>query len=100
MRRYMAYGLNISNTASITLAEMFSEMDQAIADEIERQSTFKQIKHSAVDGKLLSEGNGQYIYQFTLTEPWEPQDDGQLAIATPTSQGIKCTTVTSIGTVL
>jgi len=79
---------------------MLSEMDQALADEIERQNTFKQIKHSAVDGKLLSEENGQYIYQFTLTEPWEPQDDGQLTIATPTSQGIKCTTVTSIGTLL
>lgn len=89
-----------SRPASTALAQMLSEMDQAITDEIKKLSAFKPIKHSAVDGKLLSEGNGQYIYQFTLTEPWEPQDDGQLSIASESAQGITCSVVTSVGTTL
>jgi AAA domain len=45
---------------------------------------------------LLSESNGQYIYSFTLIEPWEPQDDTPLLVANaPTS--ISCTVVNSKG---
>lgn len=92
----------MATTVPVALAQMLSEMDQALTDEIEHQSQspFKRVKHSAVDGKLLSEGNGQYIYQFTLTEPWEPQDEAPLSIANAAMQGIKCTVVTSTGTLI
>lgn len=89
-----------SKLTSAALDQMLREMDEAVADEIDELSNFKPIKHSAVDGKLLSEGNGQYIYQFTLAEPWEPQDDGQLSIASETTQGITCSIVTSAGTTI
>ncbi|HEY1353701.1 MAG TPA: AAA family ATPase [Ktedonobacteraceae bacterium] len=85
---------------SLTLAQMLSEMEQAVAEEVKKLRTFKPIKHSAVDGRLLSGGNGQYIYQFTLTEPWEPQDDSPLSITSELVQGITCSVVTSVGTVL
>jgi hypothetical protein len=91
---------NTTKPASIALNQMLKEMKQALTDEIDKLSKFKPIKHSAVDGKLLSEGNGQYIYQFTLTEPWEPQDDGQLSIASESTKGITCTVITSVGTII
>jgi hypothetical protein len=96
----MIEGSNVSRPAPVDLAGMLSEMDQALTDEIEKLSVFKPIKHSAVDGTLLSEGNGQYIYQFTLTEPWEPQDDGPLSIANANMQRTNCTVVNSTGTLL
>ena len=65
-----------------------------------KQSNYKQIKHTAIDGTLISEGNGQYIYQFTLTEPREPQDDAPLTVANNTTQKNNCTVVTSKGTTI
>jgi hypothetical protein len=59
---------------SSTLLQMLSEMDQALVDELEKQQRFRQVKHRAVDGKLVTEENGRYIYQFRLLEPWDPRD--------------------------
>jgi hypothetical protein len=90
----------LSPTGSISLAQTLAEMDQALADEIQAQKTRANIKHSAFDGQLISDGNGQYIYQFKLVDPWEPQDDTPLHIATRGTEDIACTVVASTGNVL
>jgi hypothetical protein len=79
-----------------TLKSMLAEMHQALSDEIEAQDRFRQREHTGVDGELLSESNGQYIYSFTLIEPWEPQDDTPLLVANAPTQ-INCTVVNSKG---
>jgi hypothetical protein len=79
---------------------MLTEMDQALADEIERKSKFPSVSYSAVNGELLSEENGQYIYRFTLTEPWEPQDDTPLVIMNSSVRGMRCTVVNAAGTLI
>jgi len=84
----------------LDIQSMLVEMNQALADEVVKQSNYKQIKYTAIDGMLVSEGNGQYIYQFTLTEPWEPQDDAPLTIANKPTQKNNCTVVTSKGTTI
>jgi hypothetical protein len=84
----------------LTREQMLAEMDQALDEEIAKKSSEKSIKHSATDGKLLSEGNGQYIYQFTLTDPWTPDDDAPLTIANEAAKGIRCSVVNSTGTLL
>lgn len=83
-----------------TCEQMLAEMEQALDEEIAKKSADKSIKHSATDGKLLSEGNGQYIYQFTLIDPWTPDDDAPLTIANEAAKGIRCSVVTSTGTLL
>ncbi len=88
----------MSSLASVTLTQILAEMDQALADEIKKQSNYKQIKHIATNGKSLSEENGHYIYQYSLSEPWEPQDDIPLVIVNNPGRGIKCTVVNSVGT--
>ncbi len=84
----------------VDLQHMLAEMDQAIADEIVKQTKSKRIKHTGTDGTLHTEENGQYIYQFTLTEPWEPQDDTPLTVANNTTEKINCTVVNSTGTTI
>jgi len=56
-------------TMSLTHEQMLIEMDQALADEIAKQSNPNSTHHTATDGKLVTDGNGQYIYTFTLGEP-------------------------------
>jgi AAA domain len=84
----------------LDLQHILAEMDQALADEIFKQSNYKQVKHTAIEGKLLTEGNGQYIYLFTLTEPWEPQDDAPLTVANKNVQNNNYTVVNSKGTTI
>lgn len=84
----------------LTREQMLAEMEQALDEEIAKKSAEKSIKHSATDGKLLSEGNGQYIYQFTLVDPWTPDDDAPLTIANDAAKGIRCSVVNSTGTLL
>ena len=91
---------NMISSTTFSLEQMLVEMDQALSEEIEKLSTFRQVKYSAVDGRLLSEENGRYIYQFTLLEPWEPQDDTPLTIANGEVQGMQCTVVNSTGTLI
>jgi hypothetical protein len=62
-------------TKEVKLFKATLLMNQALSNEIEAQSQFRQREHTEVGGELLSESNGQYIYSFTLIEPWEPQDD-------------------------
>lgn len=47
---------------SLMRKQMLSEMDQALADEIAAQSASNNSHHIAIDGKLVSNENGQYIY--------------------------------------
>ena len=83
---------------SYTLSQMLSEMDQALVDELEKQQRFRQVKHRAVDGKLVTEENGRYIYQFTLLEPWEPKDnDARLVLVNEAGQEIRCEVGTANG---
>lgn len=90
----------MTTQGSLTRERMLAEMQQALDEEIAEKSARPNIKHSAVDGKLLSEGNGQYIYQFTLLEPWTPDDDTPLSIVNPEAKDIRCSVVTSTGTLL
>src|SRR5439155_14438807 len=46
-----------------TLSQMLSEMDQALADELEKQQSSRQLKHRATDGRLLTEENGRNTNQ-------------------------------------
>jgi serine/threonine protein kinase len=85
-----------TSAPSSSLAQMLSEMDQALADELEKQQKLKHGKHQAVDGKLVTEENGQYIYQFTLLEPWELKDDARL-ILVKADREIRCEVVTANG---
>lgn len=84
--------------APLTLAQMLSEMDEALAYEIKAQSSTKSSKRTAIDGKQLSEQNGLYLYEFSLPTPWEPQDDTPLSINIKGAKNIKGTIVTSTGT--
>lgn len=54
---------------------MLAEMDRALANELEKQQHVRQVRHRAVDGKLVTEENGRYTYRFSLLEPWEPKDN-------------------------
>ncbi len=78
------------------LQQIISEMDLALADEINSQQTKKTAKRMAVDGKLLSEQSNQYLYVFSLEEPWEPQDETPLTIRIP-GDTLKATLVNSRG---
>jgi hypothetical protein len=87
----------MSLKVSLTREQMLTEMDQALADEIAKQSHLNNIHHTATDGKLVTDGNGQYIYTFTLEEPWDPQDDAPLRIA-KAKEEVKCSVVNVRGT--
>ncbi|HEY4034333.1 MAG TPA: AAA domain-containing protein [Ktedonobacteraceae bacterium] len=87
----------MSTTAFPELQQMLSEMDQALADELEKQQRFKRVKHRAINGILLTEENGQYTYQFTLVEPWELKDDARLILVNEANQKIRCDVVTANG---
>ncbi|HLG64839.1 MAG TPA: AAA domain-containing protein [Ktedonosporobacter sp.] len=90
----------MATQGSLTREGMLAGMQQALDEEIAEKIARPNIKHSAVDGKLVSVGNGQYIYQFTLLEPWTPDDDTSLSIVNAEAKSIKCSVVTSTGTLL
>lgn len=84
---------------TLTLAQMLSQMDLALTDEINAQSK-KSGNHIAVDGELIAEHSGQHLYIFTLQDPWEPQDDAPVKINIGGAQAIKGSVVTSTGTTI
>lgn len=84
---------------TLTLAQMLSQMDLALTDEINAQGK-KSGNHIAVDGELIAEQSGQHLYSFTLQDSWEPQDDAPVKINTSGAQGIKGLVVTSTGTTI
>lgn len=63
--------------ALLTLPQMLAQMDIALVDEIKAQSR-KSGTHVAVNGIFVAEQSRQYLYTFTLLDPWEPQDDTPL----------------------
>lgn len=87
-------------TMSLTRELMLREMDQALADEIDKQSPSNRAHHTATDGQLITHENGQYIYTFTLDEPWDPQDDAQLKVTNTRGKEIKCSVVNARGTLI
>ena len=82
-----------------TLLQMIQEMKMAIREEI-KETKQKAYRRTASDGKLLSDKPGEHIYLFTLSEPWEPQDDTPLKIKFGGLQDIKGTLVNSTGTMI
>jgi hypothetical protein len=83
----------------LDLNTMLRGMAQAIYDEIEavrKDSKTSSIK--AVDGQFLTEENGLYIYQFTLTDLWDFQDDSPITVDILGEQQLKATLVTADGT--
>ncbi len=90
----------MTTRGSLTREGMLAGMQQALDEEIAEKIARPNIKHSAVGGKLVSEGNGQYLYQYTLLDPWTPDDDTPLSIVNPEAKGLKCSVVTSTGTLL
>jgi hypothetical protein len=84
---------------TLTLAQMLSQMDLALVDEINAQSK-KPGNHVAVDGELIAEYSGQYLYIFMLQDSWEPQDDTPVKIKLHGAQEIKGLIVTSTGTTI
>lgn len=82
--------------SKLTHPQMIQEMKTAIQEEI-KETKQKGYKHIASDGKILSNQPGSYIYIFTLSEPWEPQDDASLKITLSGSRDIKGTLVNSTG---
>ena len=87
------------SVAHLTLQEMLGSMDIALSDELKEQSK-RPADHIAINGTLLSEQSGQFIYVFTLCDPWEPQDDTPLKIKINRTQELKGTIVTSTGTTI
>lgn len=90
------WGFEVQTT---NLQQILSEMDLALADEINSQQTKKTAKRIAVDGKPISEQSNQYLYTFSLEEPWEPQDETPLTIRIP-GDTLKATLVNSRGMVI
>jgi len=84
---------------NLTLAQMLSQMDYALNDEINAQDK-KSGNHIAVDGELIAEQSGQHLYIFTLQDPWEPQDDTPVRINIDGTQAIKGLVVASTGTTI
>lgn len=92
--------VSIGAPQTYTLAQVLSEMDSALADEIKAQSTKRKADHVAVDGKLLAEESGRYVYVFSLQEPWEPEDDTPVRIRISGSPATRGTIVSSTGTTI
>lgn len=89
--------MKLVSTASQTLSQMLKEMDQALQDEIQAQRKDKNYKNSAVNGFLISEQSGHYVYQFTLESPWEPEEDAFLKIEIRGFPTITCSVVSANG---
>ncbi len=83
-----------------TLAQILGEMDTALADEIKAQSTKRSADHVAVDGKLVAEESGRYVYVFSLQDPWEPEDDTPVRVRISGIPAIRGTIVSSTGTMI
>jgi hypothetical protein len=92
--------VSIGAPQEYTLAQMLSEMDSALADEIKKQSTKRTADHVAVDGKLIAEESGRYVYAFSLQDPWEPEDDTPVRVKISGSPAIRGAIVTSTGTTI
>jgi len=90
----------VDNVATSKLQQILSEMDTALADEIKAQSSRKSADHIAIDGKLVAEESGHYVYSFSLKDPWEPEDDTPIRIKISSTPSVKGTIVTSTGTTI
>jgi len=90
----------VINAETSRLQQILSEMDAALADEIKAQSSRKSAEHVAVDGKLLAEESGHYIYSFSLKDSWEPEDDTPISIKVSSAPSLKGTIVTSTGSTI
>ncbi len=79
---------------------MLTEMDTALAHEIEKQ-TGTGYNYIARRGQLTSSSGTHYIYTYTLDEPWNTADDDTpVRIQVPGFQPISATVVSVSGTLL
>ncbi len=87
------------NTVVISPQQMLSEMDRALEIEIKvKEKGSNSRSYIAVDGEPCGEQNGFYLYQYSLIEPWTPEDDTPVRIKELGSTSIKPMIVTSTGT--
>ncbi len=83
-----------------TLKTMLERMDTALRDEIESSQRDNRAGRIATDGQLINETGGQYVYAFSLDEPWEPSDDTPITVQAHGSPPVRATVVTASGTTL
>lgn len=83
---------------ALSLQHILSEMDSALDVEIQTQeSGSRSTRHVAVDGHFLEEQAGLYLYQFSLTEPWDVNDDTPTRIQANNDSPLQATIVSSNG---
>lgn len=76
-------------------------MDKALEIEIEaKEKSGNSRPHIAVDGQSYGELNGFYLYQYSLNEPWTPEDDTPVEVQIQGNLPINATIVSSTGTVI
>lgn len=76
---------------------MLKEMDTAIAEEIASKSKNKGYSRVARQGQAIEQSGIHYIYEFTLDEFWEPDDDTPLRIQIPGAPAMQATVVSARG---
>ena len=82
----------------LSLQQILSEMDSALEIEIKTQeSGSRSTRHVAVDGHFLEEQAGLYLYQFSLTDPWDVNDDSPTRIQGNNDSSLQATIVSSNG---
>lgn len=81
--------------------QMLSDMDRALEIEIKAKEKGGNSKsHIAVDGEPHGEQNGFFLYQYSLNEPWTPDDDTPVNIKELSNRSIKPIIVASTGTTI
>ncbi len=89
---------NAGTTQVLSLQLMLSEMDIALDVEIRAQEAgSKSAKHIAVDGRFLEEQAGLFLYQFSLLDPWDANDDSPARIQVSNNSLMNATIVSSKG---
>lgn len=89
----------MASVATTSVEVMLHEMDEALAFEIKvQESTNKSGRHIAVNGKPVEEKNDLlHLYEFSLEDPWETQDDAPIKVLINTNQIVRATIVRSNG---
>jgi AAA domain/PLD-like domain len=87
-----------STAQFLSLQQMLSNMDIALDVEIKAQEVGStSTKHVAVDGRFLEEQAGLYLYQFSLLDPWDVNDDSPTRIQVNNNSSRNATIVSSKG---
>lgn len=91
----------MANVVIMSPQQMLSEMDKALEIEIEaKEKSGNSRPHIAVDGQPCGDLNGFYLYQYSLNEPWTPEDDTPVEVQIQSNLPVNATIVSSTGTVI